>query len=267
VIRSSTALSRILTLSVVSVMAFSSTVYAGGGVDNMPGVQREVSPLDQVLFDTKGTADDAPIPVTAEPEQAVEPVIAEPEVVAPAEVAPPAPENREVAVQPNSAYLGLSVGLYDAVTHGMKDAAFGLELQPGFKIAGILQPIFGGFMTSQNTWMGYGGVGLPFNVTKKIRIMPSIAAGYYDEGDGYDLQKSLAFRGGAEVAYIFDNQSRLGLNAHVITNGTSMSNEDRTEVISLVYSMPLGQNFLGGRLSGKDTGTAAAPSLINQLNQ
>ena len=87
--------------------------------------------------------------------------------------------------------------------------------------------------------MGYGGVGIPFHLGKKIMMMPSFAAGAYKDGDGFDLGRRLAYRFGTEVSYVFDSQSRLGLNAHMITNGTSLNREDRTEVLGLVYTMPL----------------------------
>lgn len=237
-----------------SVFAFASApAFAGGGADSMPGVSQEVSPLDDALNDTHSTVNEAPIPFT--PEEVVEP-----------QLLPPAPMNREVIAQPNSSYLGLSLGVYDAFTHSERNAALGIEFQPGFKIAGFLQPIFGGFVTPQKTWMGYGGLGVPFKVTDRVTIMPSLAAGYYKEGDGYDLDRSLAFRGGAEISYEFDNASRLGLAAHVITNGTSADRSDRTEVISLKYSMPL-ERLFPSSAGNRAAQTNASPSLVSDLNK
>ncbi len=206
-------------------------VTATAMADGMPyGVtqQPQLTPLDQALDQLQ-----PPVAVTQEAETPAE--TAAP--VAPA-AAPPVPETRVVEVQDNPSFFGLSVGMYDPLTHGEKAASFNLEWQPSMKIAGVLQPIFGGFATTNGAMMGYGGVGVPFTITDRVFIMPSVAVGAYKEGAGYDLDRTLAFRYGTEIAYQFDDKSRLGLNAHVITNGRSFDREDRTEVFSLVYTMP-----------------------------
>lgn len=152
------------------------------------------------------------------------------------------PDNRVVHVQPNSSFFGLSVGLFDAVTHDDVAAAFDLEWQPGMKIAGVLQPIFGALLTSSGAAMGYAGVGMPFDITDKMFLMPSVAVGAYHEGSGHDLGTTLAYRLGAELGWKLPNDSRISLNAHVITNGESFGDGDRTEVIGVKYTMPL-QHF------------------------
>lgn len=185
------------------------------------------TPLDQALDQLQGPA------VVEQPAPAQ---VAEP-VVEPA-LPPPAPETRVVEVQENTSFFGLSIGMYDAFTHGQQAAALNLEWQPGVKIAGFLQPIFGGFATHEGSMMGYGGVGIPFNITDNIFLMPSVAVGAYKEGAGYDLDRTFAVRYGTEIAYQFEDKSRLGLNAHVISNARSFDKSDRTEILSLVYTMP-----------------------------
>jgi hypothetical protein len=95
-------------------------------------------------------------------------------------------------------------------------------------------------ITTDASFLGYAGVGVPFDLTDNIMMMPSIAGGIYDEGNGgVDLKSNFAIRFGTELAYKFDDNSRIGLNAHIITNGESLDKADRTEVISLVYTTPL----------------------------
>lgn len=208
--------------------------------DGMPygasKAQAPVTPLDQALDQIQQTS---PAPAA----------VAEPAPEAPVQVAQPAPlpapENRTVDVQDNGSFLGLSIGMYDPLSHGQQAASFNVEWQPGVQIAGVLQPIFGAFATTNGAMMGYGGVGVPFNVTDHVFLMPSVAIGAYKEGAGYDLDRVFAVRYGTELAYQFDDKSRLGLNAHVISNAKSFGREDRTEVFSLVYTMPT--NFLSGR--------------------
>ncbi len=221
--------------------------------DGMLNEEQKAAPtaLDKALMEVQGETTEEPIPVTKEvkevPAEEPKPVEEEkPKMAEPKPEPAPAPENRVVEVQPHSSFLGLSVGLYDA-THGHQAAAFGIEFQPGMRIAGFLQPIFGATLAHNGAFLAYTGVGVPFHATKNIFVMPSVAAGFYTEGDrGYDLGRHLAFRAGAEFGWKFENKSRIGLNAHVISNGTSLGREDRTEVFSIVYTTPL-ENLKKGR--------------------
>lgn len=234
------------TSAIALATAFIVTVSAAGiaQADGMPykakKAQAEV-PLDAAVNEIQNK--EPPVAVTTTTTEQIEQY--EPAQQAAAEEPPPVPESRIVEVQPNTSFFGLSVGMYDALSHGEQAASFNFEYQTGTKIAGILQPLFGAMVTTEGTMMGYGGLGVPFHLGKRIFMMPSVAVGAYKEGAGYDLGQTLAFRVGTELAYEFDNKSRLGLNVHAITNGESLHREDRTEVISLVYTTPL-NTFSGG---------------------
>ena len=206
------------------------------------GVTEKLSPLDKALNDirsNKPADEEAPAEksgkkkkVTAKTE---EPKAEEKK----AEPVPPVPVSRIVEVQPNTSFFGLSVGMYDPFTHDDRAASFNFEFQPGVKIAGALQPIFGAFMTTRGAMMGYGGLGLPFKVADHVMMMPSVAVGAYDKGDnGFDLGQTLALRIGTELAYEFDDKSRFGLSFHVLSNG-SFSQANRTEMLGLTYTVPL----------------------------
>jgi lipid A 3-O-deacylase len=243
----------VLTATVVfalslGVVTFSASAFA----DGMPYKKKPVpvlTPLDQALSDIENKQQ----PVALKPEEKmIEP---SPLVQAPIPTAPvaPVPDARVVEVQPNKSFFGLSVGMYDPMSHGKQAAALTLEFQPGVRILGVLQPIFGAMATTNGAIYGYGGVGVPMRLSKRILLMPSAAVGAYHEGNGYDLDRTIAYRLGTELAYEFDNKSRLGLNAHILTNGKSFGREDRTEIISLTYTTPF------DLLSGKKK-TALAPT-------
>lgn len=244
-------------IALSAALLVSSAMIPPAFADGMPygaKPQPVLVPLDEALDEIQNkevpvdVTQPAPIEEVAPPPEAAV-AVAEPEP-APA----PVPESRVVEVQNDSSFFGLSVGIYDPFTHGMKEAAFNFEWQPGVKIAGTLQPLFGAFITTQGSKMGYGGIGVPFKLGERVFVMPSVAAGAYGKGDGYDLDRTLAFRVGTELAYEFDDKSRIGINAHVLTNGTSFHRSDRTEIISLVYTMPL------DIFSGKDRSSSLAPA-------
>jgi len=194
-------------------------------LDNAPnGIQNKKPPLD-----VKPAAPEAAAEAEA-PEAAAEPPQAE---------VPAVPESRVVEAQPDTSFLGLSIGMYDPFTHHEKATAFNLEWQPGVRIAGVLQPLFGAMATTQSAMLGYGGIGLPLKINDRIKLMPSVSIGAYEKGKGFDLGQIAVFRVGTELAWQFDDQSRVGLNAYVLTNGDSTRREDRTEIISLAYTMPL----------------------------
>lgn len=209
--------------------------------DGMPFVepppQQNLTPIDKTL--TAPPA--APAPAAAvTPPPAPAPA---PQAEAPPPL-PPVPESRVVDVQPNTSFFGLSVGTYDLITHPSKSTAFNIEWQPGVKIAGNLQPLFGAMATTKGALLGYAGLGVPFNITDHVFLMPSLALGAYKDGGDYNLGRSIVERGGAELAYQFDDKSRLGLNFDVLTNGTSLQAVDRTEMVLLTYTIPL--NTLSG---------------------
>ena len=150
-----------------------------------------------------------------------------------------APESRTVEVQDaNPSYFGLSVGVFDPLRESERSVALNAEYQPGVKIAGVLQPIFGAMVTTGSAVMGYAGVGVPFKVTEKIQIMPSVAAAVYHNGADYDLGQMLNLRAGGEIAYVLDNKSRIGLGGYVLTNLDSTEKRDRTGMILVSYTTP-----------------------------
>ena len=152
---------------------------------------------------------------------------------------------RTVEVQPeNTSFFGLSVGLYNSLTHSNAAVAFNAEWQPGTKIVGRLQPLFGAMATTKGAMLGYAGIGVPFDLTDHVFLMPSLSIGAYRPGDDFDLHRHIVARPGIELAYKFDDKSRLGLNFDVMSNMRSPQARDRSEMIALTYTMPL--NALGG---------------------
>lgn len=210
-----------------------------------------MTPLDRALDEIQNKEPPIevakpPVPAEMQAAPAEEPVVTETapqpppaETQAVTEPPPPAPLSRIVEVQPNSSFFGLSVGMYAPFSDRAKGASFGIEWQPGVKIVGFLQPLFGAFVTTRGAAMGYGGLGVPFHLGKRIVVMPSFSVGSYAHGDGRDLGQALTYRAGGEIAYEFDDKSRIGLNAHIISNGKSTSKRDNTAILGLVYTTPI----------------------------
>ncbi len=184
-----------------------------------PKPQQILTPIDKSL--NNGAAQ----PVAAPAAQAEVPL-------------PPVPESRVVDVQPNTSFFGLSVGEYDPFSRTGRSTAFNAEWQPGLKIVGTLQPLFGAMVTTKGSMLGYGGLGVPFNITDHVFLMPSVAVAAYKGGSDLDLGRNIVERIGTELAYQFDDKSRLGLNFDVLTNNMSLQHNERTEMVALTYTMP-----------------------------
>lgn len=234
--------SLVFSTSVLLCCSVSAVALADGMPFVEPPPKQNLTPIDKSLT--------APPAVTAPAPQAEAPP-APPPAPAPTPQAeaplPPVPESRVVDVQPNTSFFGLSVGMYDPITHAGKSTAFNVEWQPGIKIAGTLQPLFGAMATTKGALLGYAGLGMPFNITDHVFLMPSLALGAYKDGADYNLGRSIVERAGAELAYQFDDKSRLGLNFDVLTNGESLHGVDRTEMVLVTYTIPL--NALAGGAS------------------
>ncbi len=209
--------SLVISTSLLLLCSVSAAALADGMPFAEPPPQQNLTPIDKSLT--------PPPPAATAPQAEAPPLVV--------------PEQRVVDVQPNTSFFGLSVGMFDPITHDSKSTAFNIEWQPGVKIMGTLQPLFGAMATTKGALMGYGGIGVPFNITDHVFMMPSVAVGAYRSGGDYDLGRTVVERVGTELAYQFDDKSRLGLNFDVLTNGMSLEARDRTEMVALTYTMPL----------------------------
>lgn len=169
-----------------------------------------------------------------EPPPAMEPKVAEEE---------PAPPEAKTplfsSLGSKAGFMGLSIGYFDAHSGGNKAVSFGAEWKPGIRIARILQPMIGGLVTTDGSYFGYAGLGLPVKLGKKLMLTPSVALGGLGGGND-NLGQTLTYRFGGELEYLLKNGSRVGLTGQMITNGSSFGKDDRIDVIALTYTIPLG---------------------------
>ena len=137
------------------------------------------------------------------------------------------------------AFLAFGAGYFD-INDDKEAAEFRIEYRGGKKLW-IFKPMVGGMATSDAAIYGYAGVNVDLFFGRRFVLTPNFAAGFYHDGDGKDLGHSAEFRSGLELAYRFDNRSRLGLAFHHISNASLDDNNPGTEILAIVYSLPLGQ--------------------------
>lgn len=104
----------------------------------------------------------------------------------------------------------------------------------------VFQPILGVFATFEGSFYAYAGLGLDMFFGSRIVVTPSLAAGLYLEGGGKDLGSVLEFRSSIQVAYRFDDRSRLGIQFHHLSNAGIDDKNPGANSLLLTYSLPLG---------------------------
>lgn len=104
-------------------------------------------------------------------------------------------------------------------------------------------PFVGVMATTDAATYGYAGVGIDIFFGPRVVLTPNFAVGLYGDGDGKDLGHAVEFRSGLELAYRFDDYSRIGLSFTHISNAGLDEHNPGVESLVLVYSMPFGKLF------------------------
>lgn len=136
------------------------------------------------------------------------------------------------------AFLTVSGGLYD-LNDEDKAAELNIRYQHDKKFW-IFKPHFGLLATSDAAVYGYGGVLIDIYFGNRWVVTGSTAAGLYSNGHGKDLGSAVEFRSGLDIAYRFDDRSRLGVGFYHISNtGFWSDHNPGEETLLLTYSVPM----------------------------
>lgn len=143
-------------------------------------------------------------------------------------------------------FLAVQAGVFDVGRADDRAGAFALEYRSSFK-AWIFKPFIGIMTTTDEAVYGYGGILVDIFLGHRQQrwvVSPSLAVGGYARGGGKDLGAVPEFRSGIEIAYRFDDRSRLGLMFHHISNASIGDRNPGTETLVLTYSVPI-RNLFG----------------------
>lgn len=103
---------------------------------------------------------------------------------------------------------------------------------------------FAGFTaTSDAATYGYAGIAVDVFFGSRWVATPTFAAGLYGNGEGKDLGHAIEFRSGLEIAYRFDDYSRLGLSFTHISNAGIGDRNPGVESLVLFYAVPFDTLF------------------------
>lgn len=146
------------------------------------------------------------------------------------------------AAAQDPAFLSFSAGGFDV--NRQKDTAveLGVQYRHDEKLW-IFQPMGGAMATLDGAAHVYAGVSLDIFLGNRLVLRPSFAPGLYFKGSGYDLGHVIEFRSGIELAYRFDDRSRLGLELYHLSNAHIGDKNPGEESLVLQYSVPFGTLF------------------------
>ena len=137
------------------------------------------------------------------------------------------------------AYLSAGLGYYDF----NRKKETGLEIRAEYrsdKKLAIFKPFAAISVT--NTSQGFVGAGILLDlfVGRRVVMTPSFAPHYYWGGNKkLDLGHSIEFRSQMEIAYRFDNRTRLGMAISHYSNASLGDTNPGTETGTIYFSLPL----------------------------
>lgn len=120
-------------------------------------------------------------------------------------------------------------------------AAFGFEYRWPYERDpwwGIeeLAPIAGVLATTEGSLYAYGGWRYDWDVGSPWRVTPSLSAGLYEQGDGFDLGNAIEFRSSVELSRSIGETTRLGLTFFHLSNAGLSSRNPGTNGLTLNIS-------------------------------
>jgi len=144
------------------------------------------------------------------------------------------------AADDEPAFVTFAVGAYDVNDDEDNTAEFRLEYRSDYQFW-HLKPFAAVAGTASGSFFAGAGVLMDVYFGRRVVVTPSFAPHFYAKGGSdKDLDYPLEFRSQLEVAYRFDNRSRLGLAISHYSNASLGDSNPGVETLSLNYSYPLG---------------------------
>lgn len=138
------------------------------------------------------------------------------------------------------AFVTFAVGAYDVNDDEDNTAEFRLEYRSDARFF-HLKPFAALAGTASGSMFVGAGVLMDIYFGRRLVVTPSFAPHFYSQGGSdKDLDYPLEFRSQLEVAYRFDNRTRLGLAISHYSNAGLGDSNPGVETLSLNYSYPLG---------------------------
>ena len=129
----------------------------------------------------------------------------------------------EIKILPQEHEFNFYSGMFDFSDQGAKATIIGFQHQnenlKRESILGILSPITGAMITTDNAAYFYTGVQVQYKIGK-LDITPSFTPGLYSEGNGKDLGHILEFKSEVQMSLNLFENSQLGMSYNHLSNAS-----------------------------------------------
>jgi len=139
------------------------------------------------------------------------------------------------------AFVSIGAGTYDWNRKKDEGIEVRVEYRHNKKFFGFLKPFVAVAATnSSNSFFIGAGVLSDIYFGKRLVLTPSFAPHYYHGGNKkLNLDYALEFRSQIELAYRFDDRSRLGIAVSHYSNASLGKTNPGTEAAQIYYSIPV----------------------------
>ena len=126
------------------------------------------------------------------------------------------------------------------VSYKESSNVYSIEYFSSKKIINFLKPYIGFNGTDQDAYYGYFGLStdLYFLKCKCFIITPTLAVGWYVDGEEIKLGNRVQFRSGGDIYYRFKNNVRIGVGLYHISNAGLGEQNPGAEQAILKYQIP-----------------------------
>lgn len=157
-------------------------------------------------------------------------------------ILPHAPPAQAQDISADPAFLSFGAGVFDIVENTDRAGDFRVEYRHGDGFW-IFKPWAGLEVTTDGGVFANGGVLTDFYFGRRVVVTPSIGIGAFHNGGGLDMGNVFEIRSQLEVAYRFDDRSRLGLAFSHISNAWTGNENPGSEILTVYYSVPIDRLF------------------------
>lgn len=160
-----------------------------------------------------------------------------PEAATPAPAAPARSMSLLGDPSEDPAFLTFGAGVFD-FHRSTKAAEFAVSYRSNQRWW-IFKPHAGILGTSKGGVYGWWGLLVDVYLGQNWVVTPSTSIGAYGRGSGKDLGSALEFRSGLELAYRFENKSRVGFGVYHLSNASTGRKNPGEESLLVYYAMPI----------------------------
>ena len=141
------------------------------------------------------------------------------------------------------AFVTFAAGAFDFNRQKDDGGEFRLEYRSNYKLWEFKPFVTAAAASNGMTFVG-AGILMDIYLGRRVVVTPSFAPTWWrGKTDKLDMGHAVEFRSQLEVAYRFDNRSRLGLSVSHYSNASLGDTNPGTESILLNYSVPIGSLF------------------------